>query len=184
MIGIMLPISYVTYYYLADKIVNAVSKIFLPVQQALYPYLVNIFSKKIFKRSTLIMFVIAIFAAIMISFFSDLLSLLLLKKEVEIFIHILNILVIIIPISLLYTSLGAPLLLAKGFVKEFNRSIIYGFILHLILIGILYFLSIQFKLISDVILYCFCVFIILSKFSVLVIRTYYVHQKQLFKEIL
>ena len=184
MIGIMLPISYVTYYYIADKIVNAVSKIFLPVQQALYPYLVNIFSKKIFKLSTLLMFVMAIFAAIMISFFSDFLSLLFLKKEVEIFIYILKTLVIIIPISLLYTSLGAPLLLAKGFVKEFNRSIIYGFILHLILIGILYFLSIKFNLISDVILYYFCVFMILSKFSVLVIRTYYVQKKQLFKEIL
>lgn len=184
MIGIMLPISYVTYYFLADKVVNAVIKIFLPVQQALYPYLVNSFSKKIFKVSTLIMFAIAIVSAMIIYFLSDFLSLLLLKKEVEIFISILKILVIIIPISILYTSLGAPLLLAKGFVKEFNKSIIYGFILHLLLIAILYFLSIKFNLIADVILNYFCAFLIISKFSVLVIRTYYVQKKQLFKEIL
>ncbi|MGB0879645.1 MAG: oligosaccharide flippase family protein [Polaribacter sp.] len=184
MIGIMLPNSYITYYFLADKIISAVTKIFLPIQQALYPYLVNVFSKKIFKISTLFMFFCGILSSFAIYFLSDFLSVIFLKEEVKVFIFTLKILTIIIPISILYTSLGAPLLLAKGFMKEFNKSIIYGFILHLFLVGVLYFLSTSFKLIDGDILNYFCIFLILSKFSVFIIRIYYVQKKQLFKEIL
>jgi PST family polysaccharide transporter len=184
LIGLILPSQYITYYYTADKIISTVLKIYNPIQQALYPYLVKVFNKKVFIYSSLLIFSTALIAMFSITIFDNFLSKLLLKEIVSSFIQPLNILAYLIPISVIYVMLGAPLLLAKGYIKEFNNSIIYGFGLHLVLLVIVYYISKYYIKVEDNVLVLFAYTLLLSKFSVLLLRSYYVLKKRIHKEIL
>ena len=78
--------------------------------------------------------------------------------------------------------LGAPLLLARGFKKEFNLSIIFGFVIHLLLLSILYYyFTVNSDLQSDILI-LFAISLVFSKFIVLMIRIYYVFVNKLYKK--
>jgi len=114
--------------------------------------------------------------------FSDLISIILLGEINGIFKNLFYVIIPIIPISILYVMLGAPLLLARGYKKEFNLSIIYGFVIHLLLLAILYY---YFTINSDLqsyILILFAISLVFSKFIVLLIRIYYVYINKLYKK--
>jgi polysaccharide transporter, PST family len=183
LVGIILPSQYVTYYYLADKIVTVILSIFSPIQQAIYPYLSNKFNNKVFIYSSVLIITSSILIALLILLFDSFISQLLLKELVTSFVSSLNILVYLIPISIIYVMLGAPLLLAKGYIKEFNNSIIYGFITHLFLLMIVYFYSLNFDSTSDSLLILFAYSLIVSKIFVLLLRSYYVYKHNLHKEL-
>ena len=106
--------------------------------------------------------------------FENYLSILLLKEISILFINILNILLYLIPISLMYVMLGAPLLLARGYKKQFNISIIYGFIIHGLILSFLYVLFLLNIIVNEALLYMFAYSLIFSKSIVLFIRLYYV----------
>lgn len=182
LIGIILPTQYVTYYFLADKIITVILSVYYPIQQAIYPYLSGKFNNKVFIYSSIITVCSSFIIIIFILVFDEFISLVLLKEYVYSFINSLEILVYLIPISVIYVMLGAPLLLAKGYVKEFNYSIIYGFIIHLFLLIVVYLYS-QYLLNSDDILALFAYSLILSKFIVLLLRSYYVYKHKLHKEL-
>ena len=84
-----------------------------------------------------------------------------------------------IPISALYVMLGAPLLLARGFKREFNLSIIYGFLIHLIILSLIYVLFLSNIAIGEELLLYFAISLVVSKFIVLLIRFYYVYINKL-----
>jgi polysaccharide transporter, PST family len=178
LIGILLPGQFVTYYYLADKIITVTLAIFNPIQQSIYPYLANKFSNKLFIYASAITFVAAVIITILISFLDGFISQILLGEIVESFINSLNLLVYLIPISIIYVMLGAPLLLAKGYIKEFNRSIIYGFIIHLILLLAVYLYSYKLNNNNDILEF-FIYSLICSKFLVMLLRIYYVYKNKL-----
>ena len=179
--GILLSPQYVTYYYLADKIINVVVTFFDPLVQTIYPYLSKSFKFSFLLKLISAVMIISLVITLSLSFTAGFLSDFLLKEHNEIFINTLFILLPLIPISLFYIMLGAPLLLSRGYKKEFNKSIIYGFVIHL---TILLFLYIYYNMQNEVlgsILYMFAASLVLSKFIVMIIRIYYVYINKLYK---
>jgi polysaccharide transporter, PST family len=183
LVGIILPSQYITYYYLADKIVTVILSIFSPIQQAIYPYLSNKFNNKVFIYSSILIISSSVLITVLIIVLDSFISQILLKEIVSSFINTLNILAYLIPVSIVYVLLGAPLLLAKGYIKEFNNSIIYGFAVHLFLLMLVYLYSTEIDT-SENLLSLFAYTLIVSKLFVLLLRMYYVYIHNLHKELI
>jgi PST family polysaccharide transporter len=181
LIGLFLTDRYVSYYYLADKIINIIILVFNPLVQTLYPYFSKSFNISFFKKTIKIIIIVSIITIFLVFLFKNVISLILLNKKVLIFENILNILLLLIPINLIYVFLGAPLLLARGYKKEFNISIIIGFILHIFILSILIVIYKFFKLDYIELLYLFSFSIVISKVLVLLVRVYYIYKYNLYK---
>ena len=178
--GILLSPVFVTYYYLANKSVSVIITLFNPVVQTIYPYLSKKYNYMFLARLVSILMLISLLVISLGYLFSDLISIILLGEINDIFKILFHVIILIIPISILYVMLGAPLLLARGYRKEFNLSIIYGFVIHLLIVSILYFyFTIKPDLESDILI-LFAISLVFSKFIVLTIRMYYVFKNKLY----
>ena len=136
--GILLSPVFVTYYYLADKAVSIILTLFNPVVQTIYPYLAKKYNFVFLVKLLSILMAVSLLIVSLGYLFSDLISIILLGEINDIFKNLFYVIIPIIPISILYVMLGAPLLLARGYKKEFNLSIIYGFVIHLLLLSLRY----------------------------------------------
>lgn len=180
--GILLSPVFVTYYYLADKAVSVILTLFSPIVQTIYPYLAKKYNFIFLVKLVSILMVISLVVVFLGYLFSDLISIILLGEINDIFKNLFYVIIPIIPISTLYVMLGAPLLLARGYKKEFNLSIIYGFIIHLLLLSTLYYYyTLNSDLQSDILI-LFAISLVVSKFIVLMIRIYYVFINKLYKK--
>ena len=179
--GILLSPVFVTYYYLADKVVSVILSLFSPVVQTIYPYLAKKYNFMFLIRLLSILMLASLFIVSLGFLFTDLISIILFDEINSIFKNLFHVILPIIPISILYVMLGAPLLLARGYKKEFNLSIIYGFVIHLLLLSILYYYNIYSDLKSDILI-LFAISLVFSKFIVLMIRIYYVFINKLYKK--
>lgn len=180
--GILLSPVFVTYYYLADKAVSVITSLTTPVVQTIYPYLTKKYNFIFLVKLLSILMAVSLLTASLGYLFSDLISIILLGEINDIFKNLFYVIIPIIPISILYVMLGAPLLLARGYKKEFNLSIIYGFVIHLLLLSILYYyFTINPDLQSDILI-LFAISLVFSKFIVLLIRIYYVYVNKLYKK--
>jgi PST family polysaccharide transporter len=180
--GILLSPVFVTYYYLADKAVSVILTLFDPIVQTIYPYLAKKYNFVFLVKLLSILMAVSLLLVSLGYLFGDLISVILLGEINDIFKKLFYIIMPIVPISVLYVMLGAPLLLSRGYKKEFNLSIIYGFIIHLVLLSILYY---YFTINSDLqsnILILFAISLVFSKFIVLMIRIYYVYKNKLYKK--
>jgi PST family polysaccharide transporter len=180
--GILLSPVFVTYYYLADKAVSVILTLFSPIVQTIYPYLAKKYNFGFLVKLLSILMAVSLLIVSLGYLCSDLISIILLGEINDIFKNLFYVIVPIIPISTLYVMLGAPLLLARGYKKEFNLSIIYGFVIHLLLLSILYYyFTINPDLQSDILI-LFAISLVFSKFIVLLIRIYYVYINKLYKK--
>ena len=180
--GILLSPVFVTYYYLADKAVSVILTLFNPVVQTIYPYLAKKYNFVFLVKLLSILMAVSLLAVSLGYLFSDLISIILLGEINAIFKNLFYVILPIVPISILYVMLGAPLLLARGYKKEFNLSIIYGFVIHSLLLSMLYYyFTINSDLQSDILI-LFAISLVFSKFVVLMIRMYYVFINKLYKK--
>ena len=181
LVGVMLSPQFVTYYYLADKAISVVLSVFDPIIQSIYPYLSKKFNFTFLIKLLSMMMFSSLIIVIVLFTVSDYLSLFLLKEVNGIFVNTLTILLAVIPVSIFYVMLGAPLLLARGYKKEFNKSIIYGFIIHLLILTILYIYYLLNTNINEILIYLFAGSLLFSKFIVMFIRMYYVYKYKVYK---
>ena len=180
--GILLSPVFVTYYYLADKAASVILALFNPIVQTIYPYLAKKYNFIFLVKLVSILMIASLLVVCLGYLFSDLISIILLDEINDVFKTLFYVMIPIVPISVLYVMLGAPLLLARGYKKEFNLSIIYGFVIHLLLLSILYYyFTINSDLQSDVLI-LFAISLVLSKFIVLMIRIYYVFINKLYQK--
>ena len=180
--GILLSPVFVTYYYLADKAVSVILTLFSPIVQTIYPYLAKKYNFFFLVKLLSILMVFSLLIVSLGYLFSNLISIILLGEINDIFKNLFYVIAPIIPISILYVMLGAPLLLARGYKKEFNLSIIYGFFIHLLILSTLYYyFTINSDLQSDILI-LFAFSLVFSKFIVLLIRIYYVYINKLYKK--
>ena len=180
LVGIILSPQFVTYYHLADKAIGVVLSIYDPIIQSIYPYLSKKFNLKFLIKLLSVMLFSSLVIVSILFISSDYLSLFLLKEINLLFTNTLIILLAIIPISVFYVMLGAPLLLARGYKKEFNKSIVFGFIIHLTILSILYIYSLSYS-IENILLYLFAGSLLFSKLNVMFIRIYYVYKYKVYK---
>ena len=181
MAGVLLnPVS-VGYYYIADRVVNVSLSLFDPLIQTIYPYLSQKFNYRFLRKLVSYSISVSLLIAMGLYFSSDLVSLILIGEQSFVFQNLLSSMLPIIPISILYVMLGAPLLLARGYKKEFNLSITYGFILHLIVLGLLYlYYSSSFAQGEYILLY-FSASLVFSKLLVLFLRVYYIYSNKIYQ---
>lgn len=180
--GILLSPVFVTYYYLADKAASVILTLFNPVVQTIYPYLAKKYNFVFLVKLLSILMTVSLLVVSLGYLCSDLISIILLGEINNIFKNLFYVILPIVPISILYVMLGAPLLLARGFKKEFNLSIIYGFIIHsLIMLMLYYYFTINSDIQSDILI-LFAISLVFSKFIVLMIRSYYVYINKLYKK--
>ena len=181
LIGVLLTPQMITFYYLADKIISVVLSLINPIVQTIYPYLSKRFKFSFFIKLISYVFITSLIITVFIFIVSDYISLLVLGEYNENFLNTIYILIWLIPISTIYIFIGAPLLLARGYKKEFNLSIIYGFILHFLILTVLYMYYIFNKELKFEILYLFAISLVISKLLVLFLRSYYVYKHKLYK---
>ncbi|MEZ9898971.1 oligosaccharide flippase family protein [Vibrio breoganii] len=182
LVGVILQPQFVTYYYLADKAVNICLTLFNPVVQSIYPYLSKKFNFNFFFKLIALTVICSFLIVSIIYLFSEKISLFLLKENIDVFIACLQSLSILIPISMIYVMFGAPLLLARGYKKEFNKSIIYGFVIHaVILIGLYCSYLLNWIEGGERVLLFFSLSLVLSKTIVLALRFYYIYKFKVYK---
>ena len=167
------------YYHIADKVISIALAIFDPIVQSIYPYFSKKYDPNIFLKIFAFVVCASMIVALLVFFVSDFISLFLFNEVNYIFLKVLYVLLFMIPISALYVMLGAPLLLARGFKREFNLSIIYGFLIHLIILSLIYVLFLSNIAIGEELLLYFAISLVVSKFIVLLIRFYYVYINKL-----
>jgi polysaccharide transporter, PST family len=179
-IGLILSPTFVTYYYLADKVVNAILSMFDPVVQTVYPYLSKTFNYKFLLKLISTSISLSIIVVIFGYLLDDLISIVLMDEVNQLFMNILQIILFLIPVTVFYVILGAPLLLAKGYKKEFNLSIVYGFLVHIAILSSVYLYSINFEISEEGLVLLFAISLVISKLIVLGLRMYYVYKNKLY----
>jgi polysaccharide transporter, PST family len=179
-IGLLLSPVFVTYYHLANKVVTVILSLFNPVVQTVYPYLSKTFNFKFLLKLISILMILSIVVLVFGYLLDDFISIILMDEVNQLFIDVLQILLILIPISVFYVMLGAPFLLAKGYKKEFNLSIIYGFLVHIVILSLVYLYSINYEISEEYLLLLFAISLIISKLIVLGLRMYYVQINKLY----
>ena len=138
-LGFLTTNTVVGYYSLAEKIVGAISGLFVPITQALYPYMSSVFKesknkfRNIFTKTTLIFTTISLIFIALLYFFGDKVVQLISGEENFAVVSIL----MIISISILTSPLGTfftQMFIIKNETKLFLRVVQFTFITNMILV--------------------------------------------------
>lgn len=138
-LGLLTNNTIVGYYNLAEKIVGAISGLFVPVTQALYPFMSSIFKesknkfRNIFTKTTLIFSTISLTFIILLYFFGDKVVQLIAGEENVAVVSIL----MIISISILTSPLGTfftQMFIIKKETKLFLKVVQFTFFTNMILV--------------------------------------------------
>lgn len=137
--GFIFQAASVTILAVAIRVIQVCTMVYAPIQQHLLAKMSNKFSLVDVKAYLLACTLISICQIVIFYFLLPYISIFVLDVRDEQFIDIGNYSSIIFPLSVIYMLLGAPLMVSIGKNKEFNQSVILGFIMHLIILGVVYF---------------------------------------------
>ena len=182
-VGVILSPVYVTYYHLANRVISVILSLFNPVVQSIYPYLSKAFKFRFLVKIVSVTVLTSMLISLFLYFLADYISIFLLKEMNVLFVKIYRVLLFLIPISILYVMIGAPLLLARGFKREFNMSIIIGFIIHFISISAIYLITLSYEILYSKLLIIFSWVLVVTKLIVLALRLFYVKKNNLHRTI-
>lgn len=177
--GLLLSPTVVAYYYLAEKIVQTIISFIDPLVQSIFPYFSRNNNTEFLFALAKITLSIALLVTVLLNIISGHVSDFFLGHRVGSFEYLLHALSILIPVSVSYILLGAPLLLARGYKKEFNLSIVYGFFCHVFLVSFLLLINSLNILPGEFLIYLLALVIVFSKFITLCIRVFYVKRLKL-----
>lgn len=173
LIGIFYTMDYVSGFDIALKIVLVCIIPFDMLQQAVFPTITRNKDKSLLKKIIFLSILFGIFLSIVLFFFSEELLLLFGGNEILEYDNVLKTLSIIPPFVALTFTLGTCTLVAFGFNKEFNKSLIISSLIYIFIVLILYLLDnlsfwnlVYLRVFSDIIL--------------ALIRVYFVYKKRIF----
>ncbi len=139
-LGIFTNNTVVGYYAIAEKLYIALQAIYTPISQALYPFIAKSKNIALFKKIFYVAVLGNISAVVLLYFFSPYLVELVAGKNItqssEIFQIFLLSALLVVPSILV----GYPLLAAVGYKNEANYSVVFGAILHLVILSLITFL--------------------------------------------
>lgn len=174
LIGVSYTMDFVTGFDVALKCVLVFVIPFDMLQQAVFPTITRNRNKTSLKRIILISFSVGCMFTIIVFFFSKELLLLFGGNELMSFTNVLKILSPIPALTALSLMLGTCTLVAFGYQKEFNRSLIYASLFFLLMIGVLY--------INNKLTFLNLVWLrVISDAALLLIRGYFVYKKKILK---
>ena len=156
----------VGYYSVADKLYQAMQSLYNPIVQVLYPYITKEKDIYLFKKIFFSVIILNVICIVFLYFFGEFILNIIFtdgisNESLNIF-HILLVANFFVVPSVL---LGYPFLGALGFVKVANKSVIYGSILHFVLLLI-------FILANTVSVYYIALSVVVTEFSIFMFRWY------------
>ena len=170
LIGMYYSMDYVAGFDVALKIVLVAIIPFDVLQQAVYPTIFRNKDKKLLKRLILLSLIGGTALMLFIYFFAEDLLGLFGGAEVVKYAQVLRILSMIVPLASLTFILGTSTLVAFGFTKEFNYSLIFSAIIFIVIVMILrisghltFWNLVYLRVISDVILVAIRIFYVAQK---------------------
>lgn len=170
LIGMYFSMDYVAGFDVALKIVLVAIIPFDVLQQAVYPTIFRNEDKKLLKRLILLSLIGGTALMLFIYFFAEDLLGLFGGAEVVKYAEVLRILSMIVPLASLTFILGTSTLVAFGFAKEFNYSLIFSAIIFIVIVMILrisghltFWNLVYLRVISDVILVAIRIFYVAQK---------------------
>lgn len=132
----------VGYYSIAEKLYQAIQRLYSPVVQVLYPYIAKEKNLILLRKVLFILIPLNIIGVIILFIWNKwLFSLLFSEQVTQDSITVFNILLIAILVTLPSSLIGYPVLGALGFSNYVNKSIIYASILHILGLGCLFILK-------------------------------------------
>lgn len=159
LIGVFYTMEYVSGFDVALKIVLVCIIPFDMLQQAAFPTITRNKNKLVLKKLIVFSFCFAIFLSLILFLFADELLLLFGGNEMMQFASILKTLAIIPPFVALTFMLGTCTLVAFGYNKEFNQSLIISSLFYILIVTTLCFLDaltfwrlVYLRVVSDIIL--------------------------------
>jgi len=173
LIGIYFTMDYVTGFDIALKIVLVSIIPFDMLQQAVFPTISRNKNKKLLKKLIIISFTIGLIFMIFLYLFSSQLLSLFGGQEMIKYNDVLKALAIITPMVAATFMLGTCTLVAFGFNKEFNFSLILSSVLYIIIVVIL--------IVFDKVTFWNLVYLrIISDLALVSIRLYYTFKRKIF----
>lgn len=140
------------------------------LRQAIFPTLSRNKDKKMLKRIIKLTIIYGIISTILIYSFSEILIGLFGGDSVSSYTHILKKLVLVVPFMSLTFILGSCSLIAFGYYREFNKSLIYTSIIYFFILILLYsfnmnslILIVYLRVFADILLLAFRIFYIIKK---------------------
>lgn len=138
LIGVFAGYAEVSYYDLAEKLVNVMKMPFNTLNQALFPNVSKTKNINLVKKTLRYLILIYILGYISLYIFGESLINLFGGSELLPARFVLYVLGLTAVTELLSVFLGAPILLVMGYKKEYNSSIIWGSLFYAILVLVLY----------------------------------------------
>lgn len=170
LIGIFYTMEYVTGFDVALKIVLVCIIPFDMLQQAVFPTIARNKNKRMLKKLIFISFIIGVFLSLLLQFFSLELLQLFGGKELIQYEKVLKTLSFIPPFVAITFILGTCTLVAFGYNKEYNQSLIISSLVYLIVVIFLYFIKeltfwnlIYLRVLSDILLAFLRVYFVYKK---------------------
>ena len=172
LIGTFFSMDYVAGFDVALKIVLVAIIPFDVLQQAVYPTIFRNKDKKLLKRLILLSLIGGIALMLFIYFFAEHLLGLFGGAEVVKYAEVLRILSMIVPLAALTFILGTSTLVAFGFTKEFNYSLIISAIIFIVIAVIL-------RISGNLTFWSLVYLRVISDLILVAIRIYFVAQKRI-----
>ncbi|MCD9486611.1 oligosaccharide flippase family protein [Photobacterium iliopiscarium] len=167
-IGLKFGNTILGYYSMAEKLYRAFYMILSPINQALYPYMVKNRDVKIYKKVFSMIILVTIGASITSMIIAPFVFDILFKSTSQDSVNIFRILCIATFFGISNSLIGFPLLGALGYMKKANISLIYGSIIALIYLVIIYYSNLSY--------YYFTITIIIYESMSLSFRLYYCYK--------
>ena len=141
-VGLIAPDIVVGYYAIADKLRSAITSLYSPISQVLYPYIAKEKNVKLYKKIfTLINMVNIIGLIILYSYTEEILELVF-GTSSELTVTIMRIFVIAMLFDIPSILLGYPMLGAFGYTNYVNYSLVITAVIYLLALATLYFIGV------------------------------------------
>lgn len=173
LIGVFFTMNYVSGFDVSLKIVLVCIIPFDMLQQAIYPTITRTQNKKLLKKIILGSAFLGVFFSFFLYFFAEQLLFLFGGEEMIMYVEVLRMLALIPTFVAVTFMLGTCTLVAFGYQKEFNKSLIISSIIYILTLTVLYFFN-------SLTFWSFIYLRVISDFILMLIRIYYVYRNNIF----
>ena len=157
-VGLIAPDVVVGYYAIADKLRNAITSLYSPISQALYPYIAKERNVKLYKKLFSIINVLNILGLMVLFVYTQEILEFVFGSSSETTILFMRIFIFVMVLDVPSILLGYPLLGAFGYTNYVNYSLVVTAIIYLVSLFVLYLIGVfSAKIIA--MLYIFTIFI-------------------------
>ncbi len=171
-LGLVTTNTIVGYYSIAEKLYIALQNLYSPIVNVLYPYIAKKQNIALFKKIFYIVIIMNIAAIVVLYFMSPWLVKLIAGQNIELSTQLFRLFLVPALMVIPTILLGYPFLAALGYQHYANYSVVAGAVMHIVTLGILYFMHI---ISPFTVIYALC----LTELVVFAIRIYGVRANHL-----